>query len=73
MVVKEESSWNEATAVCEGNGQYLWTIGSFDAWWNVYQSIAVATLFKELQTSNTLTTALLFIGLRNTGQVNRIQ
>ena len=73
MIFKEESSWNEATAVCEMNGGHLWTIGSFAEWWNVYQSIAVATLFKEIQTSNTLTTALLFIGLRKTGQVNIIQ
>ena len=66
----EEGSWNDAEDDCRKGSSHLWSINSYDEWWNVYNSLGtlaagkhqhdvIHSTFQEIPS-----TILLFIGLR---------
>ena len=61
----KNSSWLDAEHHCANGGSHLWSINSFDEWYNVYQSVQHTSMFEEADTSTNLImiSTLLFIGL----------
>ena len=62
----ESSSWLDAEHYCVSGGSHLWSINSFDEWYNVYQSVQHTTMYEEADASATnliMISTLLFIGL----------
>ena len=61
-------SWLDAEATCEAEGGHLWSINSYDEWWNIYQTTTTASMYESGLHQNTtyllIVSALLFIGLR---------
>ena len=60
------ASWSDAEHYCAKRGSHLWSINSFDEWYNVYQSVQQSSLFEELTDSTTnliMISTLVFIGL----------
>ena len=62
----EDSNWFDAEKYCANAGSHLWSINSFDEWYNVYQSVQHTSMFEGAGTSNTnliMISTILFIGL----------
>ena len=68
------SSWLDAEHYCANYGSHLWSINSFDEWYNVYQSVQHTSMFEETGASGTnliMISTLLFIGLTKNYLVER--
>ena len=62
----KKSNWLDAENYCAIGGGHLWSINSFDEWYNVYQSVQHTSMFGESSASTTkliMISTLLFIGL----------
>ena len=62
VVYLGSSSWLHAEQYCANDGRHLWSINSFDEWYNVYQSVQHATMFDKSGGFIMIST-ILFIGL----------
>ena len=66
-------SWLDADATCQDQGGHLWSINSYDEWWNVYQATTTASIYDHDGYQDTtyllMVSALLFIGLRKANSV----
>ena len=62
----ENASWLDAEYLCNDRDGHLWSLNSFDEWWNVFQSVQHSSMNEEAETYFTnliMISTLLFIGL----------
>ena len=61
-----KASWLDAEHYCTTRGSHLWSINSFDEWYNIFQAVQHTSMFEIEKSSTTnfiMVSTLLFIGL----------
>ena len=63
-------SWDDAEAECTKWKSHLWSINSYDEWWNIYNSFGTTASYVDSADAihndyvHVYTTVILYIGLR---------
>ena len=60
------ASWSDAEQDCDKKRSHLWSINSFDEWYDVYQAVQQSSMIVDEKDSSTnliMISTLLFIGL----------